>query len=1797
MIHISGYQISKKLHESDHTVVYRGRKVDDDLPIIVKVSAKEFPSTEVIKRFRREFELGRGFVSNRIIQYYGLEPYQHGLAIIAEDFGAVGLSEVIPKGGMDPIRFLRTAIQLSEGLAAIHGKNLIHKDIKPGNVVISPDTGEVKYIDFGHSEMMELQGAEDQAKMEGTLAYMSPEQTGRMNRPVDYRTDFYSLGVTFYQLLTGDLPFDYEDTLELVHAHIAKTPEPPHFSKKGIPEIISQIIMKLMSKNADDRYQSGRGLKNDLEHCLEDLEIHGEIKPFKLGMRDITNRFSIPQKLYGREQEIEALMKAYERVADGGREMVLVEGYSGVGKSALVNEIRLAIFARKGFFIRGTCDQTNPNASYLPISGAFSEWVRQILGEHDEVVREWRERLVDVLGNNAQVLTDVIPELALLLESREDHIHLGHGESRNRFGMVFRGLVKGITAPGSPLVLFLDDIHWADTLSIKLLEMILSDKNITHLMVIGTTKQHGLDANPELNRSVDEVERRGAMVSRLRLGPLRVSDLTRMLVDTLHCEPEEARPLADILSNKANGNPFFTHALLKNLYHEKHIRFSHEQSRWDWDLTSIRQIRVSDNVIDFMIGRLKKLPAETQRALQMAACLGGYFNAEKLAQLAERTPEELAGVLRNALRQGVIMEVGAEGGTYQFQHDRVQQAAYALIDERRKMEYHLRIGRLMLEQDEEEAQVFELVGHLNQARELMEEEEERLTLARLNLSAGKKAKAATSFDNALKYLRTCFSLMPEDAWDRLYNLVFELFWESAECYYLAGSFKTAEKFSGRLLEMACDDLQKAAIYKMRLVHYTLASKMDAAVEAGLQGLALLGLNISANPNRLTVLREGMLTRAKLLRIQPEDLINYKEMDNARVAAIIEVLAEIGQPAYLTGNKNLFTFSVLKRVNLTLKHGISAMSANTFAMFACLLNSVLSNMSLGNRFGKVALEMCNRFEDNPYRSVTLYTYSIFVHCWNNPWSSLASRLRATVDTSLQSGDLLYVAYTISAMHYFDPNETLATAIEESDNNLSLIENIKGQDTWRFARLVQQFRLNLTGQTRNRYSLDTEDFDEQETLEHFRDNNVNTGSALYHLLKLRLFYMYESYERTTHHLKALSKVVKSFTGQPFSMQACFFSFLARAGAFHKYSKAEKRQAWGKMKTELSRMKRWSTHNPANFGYHRNLMEAEMARLKGKFRNAVRHYRKAMEGAHRHGSYGDEALICELAGKFYHEHHQEKIASMFYTEAHYLYGRWGASAKVRQMEENYGSLLGPSGRFGTGKRESPVRQTEPRHSQHDATLAQKSDALDLATVTKWSLAIASEMHLEKLMSKMMGIILENAGAQKGFLILEQENQMIIHASLSVDDNKVDLAPVPLDSNSGLSRAIVRYVIRTGENVVLKDAAREGLFMEDKYILGHRPKSVLCTPIKQKERISGVLYLENNLITNAFTADRIRILNILLAQAAISLENARLYQETKHAEEKYRRLNEELEERVTDRTHELEAAQKELVEKAHLAGMADIATSVLHNVGNILNSVITSGQIIKKRVENSSTRKLIMANSMLRRNLENLEHFILEDPKGKQLLDYYLRLEEPLDKEADEMVEDVNRLMEKVNTIREVIMAQQSHASRGFQAEYMSLSDVVEDALIIVENSYARESIQVENNFDEVPQVYVQKVKLIHIMVNLLKNAKEAFEGTETLGRRVTITIETDGEYNYVRFKDNGVGITDEDKAKLFIHGFTTKAAGHGFGLHSCANAMTEMSGNIWAESDGAGKGATFVLQFPLDRDALPAGHLEHRIQDAGC
>jgi serine/threonine protein kinase len=842
MIALPGVAIHSKIYESSASVVYRGIREQDDRPLVVKLLKQDYPSPQELTRYRQEYEITSSLNLPGVVKAYSQQDYQRTLAILLEDFGGESIErwmrqrkeEFCP---MPLANFFRLAIEITEILGRIHHANIIHKDINPSNIVFNPDTGVVKIIDFGIATRFNRTNPSFKSPhvLEGTLAYLSPEQTGRMNRWLDRRTDFYSLGVTFYQLLTGQLPFPTTDILELVHCHIAKTPVPPHELNAAIPKAVSDIIMKLMAKNAEDRYQSAWGIKADLERCAQQLEQSGQIDRIQLGLQDFSGQFHIPQKLYGREAQIGALLAAFDRVAVRGNEdnaqfkveMMLVSGYSGVGKTALVQELYKPITAKHGYFIWGKFDQFERNIPYSAIVDALQKLVQQLLGEPDEQVQQWRSHLLAALGSNGQIIIDAIPEVELIIGKQPPVPSVGATEAQNRFNLTFQKFVRVFCDKEHPLVIFLDDLQWIDSATLKLIELILLDEQTQFLFLIGAYRDNEVHPTHPLVLTLLELRKQGAVLQEITLAPLALESLNQLIAETLDRNPDTVRDLDQLVLRKTEGNPFFVGEFLRMLYSENLLTFNAEHLSWQWNIAQIQARNITDNVVELLLLQLKKLPEETRQILRLAACVGSQFDLETLAIVCEKTPKAIFQNLLAAIHAGLIQPLSELDEDllvqeYKFLHDRVQQAAYALIDESHKQVVHLQIGRNLLNKtspEQRSERLFEIVDHLNYGIELVAEQIERNEIARLNLIAGQKAKTATAYEAALKYLKTGLKFLNTESWLSEYDLTLSLYSAAAEAAYLHGRFDEMEQFVEVVLIRAKTAIDKVQVYDSRIQKY------------------------------------------------------------------------------------------------------------------------------------------------------------------------------------------------------------------------------------------------------------------------------------------------------------------------------------------------------------------------------------------------------------------------------------------------------------------------------------------------------------------------------------------------------------------------------------------------------------------------------------------------------------------------------------------------------------------------------------------------------------------------------------------------------------------------------------------------------------------------------------------------------------------------------------------------------------------------------------------------------------------
>ncbi|MEP6520097.1 AAA family ATPase [Microcoleus vaginatus] len=1519
MIKVPGIEVLAQIYESANSLVYRGIREQDHKAVILKVLKQDYPTPSELTRYKQEYEITRNLDIDGVVKAYALEPYQRTLVIILEDFGASSLKQLmngrVGTHGIAPLpEFLNIAIRTAEILGTIHAANVIHKDINPANIVFNPETGIIKIIDFGISTQLTRENPtlKNPNVLEGTLAYMSPEQTGRMNRSLDYRTDFYSLGVTFYELLTGQLPFESTDALELVHCHIAKQPIPPHLLGRGegdrgrggepCPKAVSDIVIKLMAKMAEERYQSAWGVKADLEECLYQLQTSGNISDFPLASSDISDKFQIPQKLYGREAEVETLLAAFERVADNPQpqiEMMLVAGYSGIGKSSLVAEIHKPNTRLRGYFTEGKFDQFQRSVPYSAIASAFQGLVRQLLTESEAQLEQWREKLLRAFGTSGQVIIDVIPEVELIVGKQPPVSELGPTESQNRFNLVFSKFIRALCAKEHPLVIFLDDLQWADSATLKLIELMMTDASMQYLFLIGAYRDNEVSRAHPLMMMLDGLRNQGATVNSITLAPLALEHINQLIADTLHSNTNQSQPLANLIMSKTGGNPFFVNQFLKTLHSENLITFDFERHRWQWDISNIEAQGITDNVVELMIGKLKKLPESTQQILRLASCVGASFDLNTLAIICEKSPREIFSDLVIAVQSGLILpksELDAELliQDYKFLHDRVQQAAYALIDDDRKKAVHLQIGQLLLtnvSNDEQPEKIFEIVDHLNLAWELITDESQLVELARLNLEAGRRAKASTAYAAALvQYFTPGVEILPGDIWQEHYELTFNLYRELSECEYLCGHFEKAEELVDVILSRAKSNWERAEIQNIRIVAYERSVKYLKAINTASETLKSLGLTLPTTKSEILAEFELELGvyRANLERINIAELIDAPEMINPEIILCMKLLMNISAPAYFV-DQNLLALISLKMVNLSLEYGKSEVSAHGYVFWGFIAGSRLIDYKTGHEFGQLALQISEQYKNVNLVSKVCDLFGGHISPWRYHLKKAFPILRNGYLAGVETGDAYgaYNSYNLILQKILIGDD-FSSVIEESSKHIEFLKQTKNQEFLGVQQLFQHFILNLQGLTQDKFSFNDEEFDEFQCLQMWQKTNFMSGVAPYKILKAQILFLYGDHENALKEIKKSDEILVFVSGIPIQAEHYLYYSLILGTLYPIASSSQQKEYWETLKTNQQKMKIWADNCPENFLHKYLLLEAEIARISGKEIEAIDLYDRAISSAREHGYIQNEALGNELAAKFWLSKGKEEIAQLYMKKAHYGYQRWGAKRKVEDLEEKYPQLLPKS---------SATKSITCLHTttSYSTSGSQSGEALDLATVMKASQAISGEIVLEKLLTSLMRILIENAGAQVGCLILESQEKLLIEAEVSVDSEQVTvLQSINIENSEQLPLGVIQYVARTQEDVVLSDATNEGVFSREPYIVKNQPKSLLCIPIINQGKLIGIVYLENNRTAGAFTPDRLEVLKILCSQTSISIENARLYQN--------------LEDKVNERTAQLAQANGEI-------------------------------------------------------------------------------------------------------------------------------------------------------------------------------------------------------------------------------------------------------------------------------------------------
>ena len=1696
------------LGEDSERALWRGRRIDQGRgpSVLVVCPVAERPPSEVLARFAHEYELRHELDAAWCARPLELRREGGRTLLLLEDPGGELLERLVDEP-MVTGRFLRLAISIATALGRAHQRGLVHKDVKPANILVNCPDGQARLTGFGiASKRRQRQSLQPPDIIAGSLAYMAPEQTGRMNRSVDPRSDLYSLGITFYRMLAGSLPFSAADPMEWVHCHIARKPTPPAERRPGVPKILSDIVMKLLAKPAEDRYQTAAGLEHDLRRCFLEWERDRRIEPFPFGERDTPDRLMIPEKLYGREREAEALLAAFNRVVDGGQpELVLVEGQAGVGKSAMAHEVYRALAPSRGLFASGKFDQLKSDIPYASLAQALIDLIRPLLGKSETELAPWRAALTEALGRNGALMVSLLPDLELLIGPQPKAPELPPRDAQRRFQLVFRRLLGVFARPEHPLALFLDDLQWLDAATLDLFEDLLTQPDLHSLLLIGAYRDNEVTPAHPLRRRLAAIRQAGGRVQEIVLKPLGLDDVSRLVADALHYD--RARPLARLVHEKTAGNPFFAIQFLTALAEEGLLAFEGDPPHWTWDLGRIRAKGYTDNVADLMLGKLRRLPAATLGAVKQLACLGASASISTLALVQGRSEDALHATLWSAVRTGLLLRQEA---AYQFLHDRVREAAYALIPDGERAAAHLAIGRRLAAHtppESVEENVFEIVGQLNRGAALIRSGKERERLAEMNLIAGRRAKSSTANASALTYLAAGAALLPGDAWQRRHDLAFALELERAECEFLTGALAEAEARLAELTERAVSASESATLTRLRVDLFMTLGQSDRAVAVGLECLRRFGVAWSAHPTKDEVGDEYAGLWRRLGDRPIEALIDLPAMANPLARATIDVLASLVTPALFTDD-NLRSLVIGRMGNLSLEHGNSETSSYAYTAVGNVLALTLGEYEAGFRFAQLGLDLADQRGMERLRARVYLAFGNLA----KP-SARHDRLlaRQAFDTALQTGDLTYAAFSCNNLltQLLATGAALAEVQREAEAGLEFSRRARFGLVGRLIASQIALTRTLRGLTPVFGSFNDDGFDEK-LFERQLEGEPSLGIAacMYWIRKLQARVLAHDHAAACD---AAAKAELLLWMSPAIFERAdyhFYAALALIARPETAPAAESAQTREALARHGRQLQAWAEHCPEHFADRAALIGAEIASFDGRELEAQRLYEQSIRSARANGFIHHEALANELAGCFYEKRGFATIARAYLHNARYCYARWGAEGKVRQLDEKY-----------------PQLRYEEQAPYPTGTIGSPIEHLDLATVIKVSQAVSSEIVVEKLIDSLMRAAIEQAGAERGLLILSRGGELEIaaEATIAADVVTVHLRGKPVVRDS-LPELVLNYVQRTRESVILDDASAHPLFAEDAHIRERRARSILCMPLVNQGKLIGVLYLENNLAPRVFAPARIAMLKLLASQAAISLENARFVTERERA------------------VAALRGMETQLEHANRVATMGELTASIAHEVNQPIGATVTNAQA---------------ALRWLDRPIPDLEEV-------RQAL--------------NRIVSDGARASAVIGRIRNIVK------KAAPRKEPLEINAAIREVIEITNTEALRNGVSVRTELaEDLPVIYGDRVELQQLMLNLIVNSVQAMTDMSEGPRDIWVsTGKTEAGDVLVSVRDSGPGLAPEIRDNLFKAFHTTKPSGLGLGLSICRSIVESHGGRLWASANEP-RGAVFKFTLPLDDASL--------------
>jgi len=1825
--------VLEPLREGADFTLYRGRERANDTPILAVAVAAEQPSPQSLRRLEHEYSLASELNAAWATQPLALT-HHHGRAVlILKDPGGKFLDRIIEQYHTQPIdltRFLQIAVGLAAALSQAHAQGLMHKDVRPENVLVD-EAGYVRLTGFGVASKLrhERQVPVPPEMIAGTLAYMAPEQTGRMNRSIDSRSDLYSVGVTLYQMLTGALPFEATDPLEWVHCHIARQPAAPA-DLRAVPEPLSAITMTLLSKNAEERYQTAAGLEADLRRCLSEWQSLGRIDPFPLGADDLSDRLLIPERLYGRERAIEALLAAFDRVvAQKAAEFVLLSGYSGVGKSSVVNELHKVLVPPRGLFAAGKFDQYKRDVPYSTLAQAFQMLVRQILVKSEAEVDHWRHALLEALGPNGQLIVNLVPELEFVIGKQPSVAELPPQEARGRFQLVFRRFFGAFARPEHPLTLFLDDLQWVDTATLELLERLMIDPDVRHVLMIGAYRDNEVSSSHPLMQTLTAIRESGANTREIVLESLRLDDVERLIAEALRCGRSSAAPLAQLIHERTGGNPLFAIQFLTSLDEEGLLRFDRDAAGWIWDLRRIRAKGYSSNVVDLMVGKIRRLSRSAQTALQQLACLGNVARIATLGAVFGQSEEEIHSALLDAVRAGLILRME---GSYAFLHDRIQEAAYALIPENERAGSHLRIGRALqasLTADQLAEHLFDVANQLNRGAKLPIDDNEKVHIAAIDLRAGRKAKASAAYTSALAYFAAGMALLGERDWSSQYQLTFSLWLERAGCELVCGNSEQAGQLIAELLPRVATRVDEAAVCNLKVQLHLMKAENQQAVDSALTCLRGFGIDLPAHPTEEQVQSERQILRQTLNGRPIESLIDLPLMTDPELQAAMNVLSSLLSAAHYTDFR-LCCLQACRMVTLSVQHGTSGDSACAYAFWGSLLGPVYHLYAEGCRFVKLACDVVDKHDLIANRALVYLGFGV-VAPWTQPIGTALEFSRTGIRTAIETGNPFYACvgmYTLSA-NLLLRNAPLDAVWREAEMALAFARKIKHADYADTIVSQQRFIRTMQGRTATFSTFSDTQFDEATFEAQLTAGRTPMMIDCYWIHKLKARFLSGDYAEALAALDKAKQFLQASVGHIWVLDYFYYAALT-VSAVYEAASADEQQAWLELlMAHREQLREWAENYPPTFADKHALVCAEIARIEKRDADALGLYEEAIRSAREHGFVQNEGLAHELAARYFLARRLETAGYAHLRNACNCYDRWGAHGKVKQLDDRY------------------PRLREGRFVAASATIVSPLEQVDIATVVKASQAISSEIVLPQLIEKLVRIAVEHAGADRGLLILlrggARGGEPWIQAeAVTGGTDKVEVllrqaAVTPAD----MPPSVLQYVMRTQERVLLDDASVDNVYSKDEYVRQRRAKSVLCLPIVKQTRLIGMLYLENNLTPDAFTRDRVSVLQLLASQAAISLENAALYTDLQlqvgvlqHLPVSAWTLDPSgTPDFVNQVWLEYSGQTAEFVGSSPEAWMTAVHPEDRDAASRAFWDGVRSGQGFAME-----TRSLRARDGSYRWHLQ--QAVVLRDAEGRILkfigtttdIDDQKRVEEALRQARDDLARinrattmgelaaslahevsqpisgaitnastclrklgsdepdldgvrtAVARIARDAQRAAAIIARIRSQFKRGaLQREVIDVNEIIRETVALLRSEAARYNISVRTELsDDVPQIVGDRVQLQQVVMNLIVNSIEAMKDVDGIREMVIKSRRAEDDEILVSVSDTGMGFSPQLAEQIFDPFFTTKPDGTGMGLRISRSIIESHGGRLWAVG-APGRGATFHLSLPA---AIP-GH----------